>query len=73
MQNLTKGNDISFDQVYKELIERDTQDKERKNDPLKIVPDAWVIDNSDLDIVKTVDIIAARVNLLKSQQKPNQS
>lgn len=68
MQNLMKGFDVSFEQVYKELLERDEQDSNRESDPLRITPDAWVIDNSDLDIIKTVDIIIARVTLLRSQK-----
>jgi cytidylate kinase len=39
-QLLTKGEDVSFEEVYKELIERDERDKTRATDPLKIIPEA---------------------------------
>jgi len=64
MQLLTKGTDIAFDEVYKELIQRDERDTSREVDPLKIVPDAWVIDTSDLTIEQAVEIIVGRVGAM---------
>lgn len=66
MQNLTKGESIEFEDVYKELLERDKRDMERSADPLKIVDDAWVIDTSDLAIEKVVDMIVARVEMMQA-------
>lgn len=63
-QLLIKGINVEFDEIYKELKQRDERDSQRKIDPLHIVPDAWVIDTSDLGIDKVVDVIVARVKLM---------
>lgn len=64
MQLLTKGQDTSFEQVYRELLERDQRDMKRNTDPLKIVDDAWQIDTSDLMIEQVVEIIVGRVHAM---------
>jgi CMP/dCMP kinase len=66
MQLLTKGKNVEFEDVHKELLQRDDRDMKRVSDPLKIVNDAWVIDTSDLNIEKVVDMIVARVKMLQS-------
>ena len=63
-QLLTKGKDVSFDQVLKDLVKRDKQDMTRNTDPLKIVDDAVVIDTSDLSIRQVVDIIVSKANII---------
>ena len=65
VQLLTKGEDISFEDVYKELLERDERDMNRDTDPLKIVDDAWKIDTSDLTIEQVVEIIVGRVRAVR--------
>lgn len=64
-QLLTKGNDITFEEVYTELLKRDEMDTNRKADPLKIVPDAWVIDSGDLSIEQVVELIVAKVKVMR--------
>lgn len=64
MQLLTKGQDVSFEAVYKELLERDYRDMNRATDPLKKVDDAWVIDTSDLSIEQVVEIIVGRATVI---------
>jgi cytidylate kinase len=66
MQLLTKGEDASFEDVFRELIERDQRDSQRDTDPLKIIPEAWVIDTSDLSIEQAVEVIVARATLMRS-------
>jgi cytidylate kinase len=66
MQLMTRGVDISLDDVFADLIERDKRDSERKTDPLKIVPDAWVVDTSDFTIDEVVELIVGRVKTLQS-------
>lgn len=39
---------ISFETVFKQLIERDNRDMNRKNAPLKISDDAHIIDTTDM-------------------------
>lgn len=66
LQLQTKGEDVSLDEVYRELIERDRRDMERTVDPLKIVEDAWVIDTSDLTIDQVVELIIGRVKAMRT-------
>ena len=64
MEDQINGVDLSFEQVYQELMQRDERDMNRDNDPLQIVDDAWVIDTSDLSIEKVVELIVAKVRLM---------
>lgn len=63
-QLLTKGEDVNYDTVLADLKARDQQDMGRDADPLQIVPDAMVIDTSDLSINQVVDLIVGKANLL---------
>lgn len=65
LQLQTRGDDISFDEVFTELLKRDHQDMNRDNDPLKITEDVWVIDTSDLSIEQVVDLITAKVKVMR--------
>jgi len=65
MQLLIRGKNIEFEQIYQELLERDERDSGRDTDPLQITEDAWVIDTSDLEIEKVVELIVARVRVMK--------
>jgi len=67
-QYLTKGVDISIEEVTKEIKERDDRDIQRKTDPLQIVPDAWIIDTSKLEIEEVVDLISERVQKIRNQE-----
>ncbi|MEO8581475.1 MAG: (d)CMP kinase [Patescibacteria group bacterium] len=61
----TRGQDVEFESVYKDLLERDQRDMQREVDPLHITSDAWVLDTSDLEIEKVVDSIEARVKVTR--------
>jgi CMP/dCMP kinase len=61
----SRGQDISFDEVYQELLKRDRQDMTRQTDPLRIVEDAWVIDSSDLSIEQVVELIVGKVRVMQ--------
>ncbi len=65
LQLQTRGTDTSFESVFSELIKRDQQDMERSVDPLKIIPEAWVVDTSDLAINQVVDLIVAKVKVMR--------
>jgi len=65
LQLQNRGIDVSFNQVYSDLVLRDKMDIERTNDPLKIVDDAWVIDTSDLSIEQVVNLIVFKVNIMQ--------
>lgn len=69
MQLQAKGEDISFEAVFADLMERDARDMQRASDPLKIVPEAWVLDTSELQIEEAVDVIVAKVKLLPEYEK----
>lgn len=67
VQLLTKGTNITFEEVYKELLKRDELDMNRNTDPLKIVPSAWVVDTSDLTIEHVVEVIVGKVQVMREQ------
>jgi cytidylate kinase len=66
LQLQTKGEDVSFEEVFRDLLERDERDMNRNTDPLKKVDDAWEIDTSDLTIDQAVEMIVARVSVMRS-------
>ena len=66
LQALQHGEDVSYNEVYEQLLLRDKNDTERVNDPLKIVEEAWVIDTSDLKIRQVVDLIVQKVHVMRS-------
>jgi cytidylate kinase len=61
----SRGQDISFEDVYKDLQERDKRDMERSVDPLKIVEGAWVLDTTNLTIDEVVEVIVQRAEELR--------
>lgn len=61
---LVRGQDVTFDAVYQDLITRDKQDMERAADPLKIVPGSWVLDTTALSIEEVVDQITTKAKAL---------
>lgn len=60
----TKGEDVTFEEVLRNLSKRDKQDMTRSTDPLKIVDDAVVIDTSDLSIRQVVEIIVSKAKII---------
>ena len=56
-----KGADVSFEDVLRELIARDKQDRERAADPLRQADDAVLLDTSELDFKESVEAILAIV------------
>ncbi|MDA1079477.1 MAG: (d)CMP kinase [bacterium] len=66
LQLLTRGEDISYEDVLQGIKQRDEQDLHRTTDPLKKIPEAWEIDTSELSIEQVVDMIVSRVAVLRS-------
>lgn len=66
-QQKNKGLDVTFDQVYRNLIERDKDDTQRATDPLRVVDGAWVIDSSDLSIDQITQMIVDKAKALMSE------
>ncbi len=58
---LMRGEDISLDQVFEDLVERDNRDSSREIAPLKKVPGAWVIDTTGMTIDQVAEVIGAGV------------
>ena len=53
----SKNPDITYSDVIKNLEDRDIQDSTRKDSPLKVADDAFILDTSDLEINDQVDKI----------------
>lgn len=66
LQFQQKGFNTSLDDVIASVKRRDSRDMSRSTDPLKIVPDAWVIDTSNLSIEEVVDLIVKKVKTIRS-------
>lgn len=49
--------DLSLDELEKSIIKRDEYDSNRETSPLRKAEDACLIDNSDLNIEETIDMI----------------
>jgi len=62
----TRGQDVTYNQVYQDLLKRDEYDSTRKIDPLQILPEHLVVDTSDLTVEQAVDLIVTQAKLLKS-------
>ncbi len=56
-----RGTVKSFDELLKEIKQRDEQDKNRKVAPLVVAKDAQVIDSSALNIDEVVNIIITKI------------
>ncbi|MCS4536684.1 MULTISPECIES: (d)CMP kinase [unclassified Mycoplasma] len=65
LQNQQLGYNTNFNEVLAEVEARDKQDSSRKNDPLKIVPDAKVIDCTSMSFETVVENI---VSLIKEKE-----
>lgn len=62
----TRGQDVTYDQVYQDLLRRDQYDSTRKIDPLQILPEHLVVDTSDMTVDQAVDLIVTQAKLLRS-------
>lgn len=56
-ENLKKNIEADFQALYAQIKERDERDSTRKESPLKIAPDAFVIDSSLITAEEVADII----------------
>jgi cytidylate kinase len=65
LQLQMRGVDVSFEEIFKDTLERDQRDMGRSADPLQITADAWVVDTTDVAIEKVVEMIVAKVNVLR--------
>ena len=64
---LEKGNHISYEEVYEDIIRRDENDMNRSVSPLRQAEDAILLDTSELDIeqsIKAIEEIVKGKNVL---------
>ncbi len=54
---IAKGSDVKFDDVLRELNERDYNDAHRETAPLKQAEDAVLADTSELDFEQSVELV----------------
>lgn len=61
-QLLEKGIFIPLEKILSEIVERDNKDSTRQISPLKMAPDAYLIDTDKLDIRQVVNVIMTHLN-----------
>ncbi|QBQ07503.1 cytidylate kinase [Spiroplasma gladiatoris] len=62
-----KKNNITpndYEDILRQINQRDEWDKNRKNSPLLIAKDAWVIDTSNLEIDQVVELIKNKIETI---------
>lgn len=59
-----KGVATTYEEVLRDIVERDKNDREREIAPAVAAPDAVILDNSELDLAGTVD---AAVRIIRSR------
>ncbi len=62
---IAKGQEVSYEQVYNEMVERDKNDSTRALAPCVPAEDAVLVDNSKLDLEKTKTAILKIINKQK--------
>ena len=68
---IAKGKEVTYEQVYSEMVERDRNDSTRDIAPCKPADDSILLDNSDMSAEETVDAVIKIVNDFKKTQKKN--
>ena len=66
-----KGKEISYEQVYTEMVERDKNDSTRDIAPCVPADDAILLDNSDMTAEETTQAVIDIINKAKKKQKKN--
>ncbi|WP_300377053.1 (d)CMP kinase [Henriciella sp.] len=65
----TAGDTITLDEVLRQLEERDSRDRDRKDAPMKMAADAVLIDTTHLTIDAAVEKARAVVDAAKARQE----
>lgn len=66
---LAKGKEVSYEQVYAEMVERDKNDSTRDIAPCVPADDAIMLDNSDMNAEQTVDAVIRIIKKAKKKRK----
>ena len=67
---VAKGKEVTFEQVYNEMVERDKNDSTRNVAPCVKAKDAWLLDNSNLNQDQTVEAILKKAKKLMRTTYP---
>ncbi len=67
---LAKGKDITYEQVYNEMVERDKNDSTRDIAPCVPAEDAILLDNSSLSAEETIEAV---IKIIKKAEKKNRN
>jgi cytidylate kinase len=70
-EDLEKGRAENYERTLAEINERDERDATREDSPLKVAPDALVIDTSEMDERQVFDTMLGEVNKLKQKGANN--
>ncbi|AVP49255.1 (d)CMP kinase [Williamsoniiplasma luminosum] len=60
--------DMHVEEIEKMIIARDFNDKNRQDGPLVLTKDAWYIDNSNLTLEQTVELIINKIKEIKREK-----
>lgn len=63
----SKGEKVSFDEIKKNILERDYLDQNRKESPLKKANDAIILDNSNLSKQEQLNWILQKINEINNE------
>ena len=61
---IAKGEDVKYEDVLREMIERDNNDRSRDVAPAVPADDAVMLDNSDMSVEENVDAV---IEIIKSK------
>lgn len=62
-----RGQTVSFEEVHREIVERDRQDRERELAPLRRAKDAVVLDTTHCTVEEQVDFVVKRAARQKQE------
>jgi CMP/dCMP kinase len=65
----SKGQEIAYETILADQIERDKNDSTRSLNPLVCAPDGWPIDTSDLSIADIIDRISVKARKIMERSK----
>ena len=68
-QLMDKGIGVTLDSLLREILERDARDRERPVAPLKPVPDAVVLDTTNISVDAAVAFVVERYHVKSKASK----
>lgn len=62
---MTRGEDVSYEEVFNQLVERDKRDSQRTIAPLRKAKNAWILDTTGMTIDTVAELIVSKVESVK--------